>query len=389
MTTSSQPTVEEDPWGWWRRQMPVSEKWAYLDHAAVGPLSAPAAHAIRRYADEAEKQGDTMWPTWAGRLDELRRVAAELLGTSRDEICLIPNTSTGINLVAEGFPWQPGDSVVVPEGEFPSNLFPWENQVARGVEIRKVPRREQAVVVDDLLEAADESTKMIALSWVGYSSGYRVEIEDLVERAHRRGILVYLDAIQGLGVFDLDLSQIDIDFLAADGHKWMLGPEGMGIAMIRRRHLERLRCGNVGWNSVQNAFNYANPALTLKNTAERFEPGSANMVGAAALAASLNLFSTIRSHHGSDSIGTRVVELTSILGDQLNANGIQTRQAPEKRHRSGIVTFEVPGQDPATVRRRLLDVGCVVSCRDGGVRVSVHAYNDGEDLERLIEGVCR
>ncbi|OYP32251.1 aminotransferase class V-fold PLP-dependent enzyme [Rhodopirellula sp. MGV] len=367
--------------------MPITKNWTYLDHAAVGPLSAPAAQAICRYAGEAESQGDTMWPTWAGRVDELRRASAALLGTETDEICLIPNTSTGINLIAEGFRWQAGDSVVLPEGEFPSNLFPWENQAARGVTIRKVARQGDVVSVDDLLAACDASTKLISLSWVGYASGYRIDLERLVGEAHDRGILVFLDAIQGLGVFDLDLRKIDVDFLAADGHKWLLGPEGMGIAMIRRKHFDRLRCGNVGWNSVKNAFNYAKPELELKNAAERFEPGSANMVGSAALAASLDLFLTIRDHHGPDAIASRVLSLTDELRESLLERGITTRQDAEQNHRSGIVTFEVPGRSPVDVRNELLKAGCVVSCRDGGVRASVHAYNNSEDLSRLVNAI--
>lgn len=369
-------------------QMPVTKNWAYLDHAAVGPLTKPAANAFRRYAEEAETQGDTVWPSWAGRMDELRRAAAELLRTQRDEICLVPNTSTGINIVAEGYPWKSGDSVVVPEGEFPSNLFPWENQASRGVEIRKVARRENGVVsIDDLLAACDQSTKLIALSWVGYASGFRVDVQELVERAHQRGILVFLDAIQGLGVFDLDLDQVDVDFLAADGHKWLLGPEGMGIAMIRRRHLDLLRCGNVGWNSVQNAFNYAKPELELRNSAERFEPGSANMGGGAALAASLDLFLTVRNHHGVDAISGRVLGLATELIGQLRSRGFVVRAQPELQFQSGIVTFEVPGMNPVDVRSKLLHAGCVVSCRDGGIRASVHAYNNLDDISRMLRAI--
>ena len=376
-----------DPWAWFRQQMPVSRNLAYLDHAAVGPVSAPAAAEIRRYTHEATEQGDLCWPKWAGRVAKLRQSAADLLGTQASEICLVPNTSTGINLVAEGFPWAPGDSVVVPEGEFPSNLFPWQNQIARGVEIRVVPRRGNAVVCEDLLAAADQTTRMIALSWVGYASGYRVDIDTLVRKCHQNGILVFLDAIQGLGVFDLDLRRTDIDFLAADGHKWMLGPEGMGIAMIRQQHQDRLRCGNVGWNSVQNAFNYSQPEMKLKNSAERFEPGSANMVGAAALGASIEMVLQIRRAHGPDAIGNRVIEVAAELTDRLAAKGLSSRQDPRHEHQSGIVTFEVPGQDPAEVRRRAIDAGCVVSCRGGGIRASVHAYNNSEDLQRLIDVV--
>lgn len=377
----------DDPWVWWRTQMPIAPQYAYFDHAAVAPLSGPAAAAVQRFAQQASRLGDTVWPTWAATVERLRGQFAQLLGAEWSEICLVPNTSTGINLVAEGWPWQPGDSVVIPEGEFPSNLFPWQNQASRGVELRIVPRHRGEVRVDDLMARVDDSTRMIAVSWVGYASGYRIDLERLVRRAHERGVMVFLDAIQGLGVYPLDLRQIPVDFLAADGHKWLLGPEGMGVAMIAKRHLERIRCGNVGWNSVKNPFHYAKPELELRSTAARFESGSANMLGAAALSASLELFLQVRQQHGDDAIGRRILSLVDRLDQRLRAAGASTRCVASEAHRSGIVTFELPGVDPVEVRRRALEQNVVVSCRDGGVRASVHAYNDEDDLSRLVEVV--
>ncbi len=332
--------------------------------------------------------GDTVWPSWAAKLEQLREQFSRLLRADPSEICLVPNTTTGINLVAEGWPWQPGESVVVPEGEFPSNLFPWQNQQVRGVELRIVPRRDGEVRVEDLIARVDASTRLIGVSWVGYASGYRIDLERLVEEAHRRGVMVFLDAIQGLGVYPLDLQKTPVDFLAADGHKWLLGPEGLGVAMIARRHLERIRCGNVGWNSVRNSFNYASPQLDLRPTAARFESGSANMLGAAALSASLEMFLKVRQRHGEASIQDRVVDLMDRLNEQLRAAGALTRHVSSAANRSGILSFEVPGVEPAEVRRRALEQKVVVSCRDGGVRASVHAYNDEADLGRLVEVVA-
>ena len=375
------------PWKNWRDQMPITKEWAYLDHAAVGPLSGPAHAAIRQFADEAAYQGDTVWPKWAAGIERLRAQAAELIGATSNEICVIPNTSTGINLVAEGWPWRPGDSVVIPDGEFPSNLFPWMNQESKGVQLRVVPRRDGGVSVDDLMQHVDGSTRMIAASWVGYASGFRIDLHQLVQRAHERGVLVFLDAIQGLGMYDLDLAQTPVDFLAADGHKWLLGPEGAGVAMIRQQHQDLLRCGNVGWSSVKNSYDYAKPDFTLRNTAARFEPGSANMVGIAALSESFELFLQIRREHGADSIGLRVIELAGRLHQMLGEVGVATRLPNDSDHRSGIVTFDVPGVEPAKVRKQCLQQKVVVSCRGGGIRASIHAYNDESDLQRLVDVV--
>ena len=365
--------------------MPITADWAYFDHAAVAPLSGPAAAAIREFTDQAAALGDTVWPQWAARLEHLRDLAAQLLHCDSGELCVVSNTTSGINLVAEGWPWQQGDNVVLPEGEFPSNLFPWQNQQSRGVEVRIVPRRGGEVAIDDLMAHVDDSTRIISVSWVGYASGFRIDVDSLVRRAHQRGVLVFLDAIQGLGMFPLDVSATPVDFLASDGHKWLLGPEGAGIAMIRRQHIDRLRPGIVGWNSVKNA----SPTFQLRSGADRFEAGSANMVGAAALCASLEMFLKVREHHGEDAISQRVIGLVESLDEALRAAGAITRLPKLPENRSGILTFEVPGVEPSEVRKRALQEKVVVSCRDGGVRASVHAYNDADDLARLVNVVRR
>lgn len=391
------PTLADNPWLWWRSQMPVTQKWAYLDHAAVGPLSRPAADAMRRYATQAEEQGDAVWPDWHAAGETLRKGFAELLSSKPENICFVPNTSTGINLVAEGFPWRPGDNVVIPAGEFPSNLFPWQNQAERGVEVRVVPTVDGCVELDELFRRVDQSTRIIAASWVGYATGFRLDLAELVRRAHEQGVLVFLDAIQGLGVHDLNLENIDVDFLAADGHKWLLGPEGLGIAMIQSRHLETLRCTNVGWNSARDTYNFSHPKMELRTNAARFEPGSANMAGFAALGGSLELILQIRREHGPDAIQNRILMLAESLCEKLESIGIQPARpnsSPtsagglgQTDQYSGIVAFAVPGCSPAKVREHAIQAGCVTSCRGVGVRVGIHAYNNETDLNCLVESV--
>lgn len=367
--------------------MPVAQKWAYFDHAAVGPLSGPAAESIRQFTESAALNGDVFWMDWSKRINSLREMTAELIHCDADEVALIPNTTTGINFVANGFPWQPGDNVIVPEGEFPSNLFPWLNQQSRGVEVRVVPRQDGRVVVDDLIAKIDGSTKMIAVSWVGYSSGFRIDLQRLVEQAHDRGVLVFLDAIQGLGIYPLDLRTCDVDFLSADGHKWLLGPEGAGVAVIRRRHLERLRVDNVGWGSVQNSHLFSGASFDLRNTASRFEGGSSNMCGLMSLAASMELFLSVMRIHGNQAISHRVLERADRLRTLLNQRGAHLLfdNEPSALHGSGIVTFEVDGETPTEFRSRALESNIVVSCRGGGIRASIHVYNSDEDLLRLAD----
>jgi cysteine desulfurase / selenocysteine lyase len=380
----------DDPWLWWRSLMPITEQWAYFDHAAVAPLPQPTAAAICDFADQAARLGDTLWPQWAEENERLRAEFADLLHCEAAEIALIPNTSYGINLVAEGIRWEAGDNIVIPAGEFPSNVFPWQNQQRHGVQLRVVPGiAGDSGTVDTaaLLAAIDSRTRIVAASWVGYASGYRLDLQSLVAGVHQAGALFFLDAIQGLGVFPLDLRSIPIDFLAADGHKWLLGPEGAGVAMIRQQHLDLLQCVPVGWNSVRAAHQFGHAELDLKPAASRFEIGSQNMLGMRALRQSLAIFAAVTAVHGPSAIADRVLGLTARLNDALRRVGASTSVAESEQNRSGIVTFALPGVSAARIRQLAAERQVAVSCRGIGVRVSIHAYNNESDIQRLIDAI--
>ncbi len=380
--------LQSDPWTWWREQMPVTANWAYFDHAAVAPLPRATAAVLASFAAEASTDGDTRWPQWAADVECLRDDFVTLLHCDRDEIALIPNTSYGINVVAEGISWKAGDNIVLPAGEFPSNRFPWLNQQRHGVEVRIIGDDDASEIdLDKLLAAIDSRTRLVAASWVGYSSGYRLDVDRLAGEVQRRGALFFLDAIQGLGIFPLDLQQTPIDFLAADGHKWLLGPEGAGVLMIRRHHLDSLTCVPVGWNSVRAAHQFSHAAFDIRPTAARYEIGSQNMVGMRALRASLALFLEVNASHGPAAIGDRVLELADRLCTALRDMGAKLAVAKDRKHRSGIVTFAIPGTAAATIRKAALERGVVVSCRGIGVRASVHAYNNEGDIRRLLDAV--
>lgn len=384
---SNEPTNtasgSNDQWDELRRLMPSAGKWAYFDHAAVAPLSLPAKAALANWADDVAANGVVEWPQWAAQLENVRRRGAELLHADPGEIALIHSTTEGINLVAEGFGWQAGDNVVAPANEFPSNLYPWMNLESRGVELRRVPVTNGRVEIGDLARACDDRTRIVTASWVGYASGWRLDVDALVEMAHRRGALVFLDAIQGLGVFPLDVRQTPIDFLSADGHKWLLGPEGAGLFYVKKEHLDRLRPLGIGWNSVVQSHDYTHIELALKPAARRYEGGTYNMPGLLALGASLELLASFPVAE----IAARVLSLTDALCARLSAAGAVVSSCREKAHASGIVSFELPGENPAEVRRRCREQQVVLSCREGRLRVSPHAYNNDDDLDRLIEAL--
>ena len=386
LLSTSSPIVPVTPaadWNAMRAQMPVAERWAYFDHAAVAPLSGPARDALVEWSHEAAREGDPIWRSWSGKVEQARTLAAHLVGAKTEEIALIRNTTEGISLVAEGFPWQPGDNVVTLADEFPSNQYPWLNLASRGVEIRRVPTEGGRVDLDRLAAACDRRTRIVTVSWVGYASGWRNDVDQLATLAHDHGALLFLDAIQGLGVFPLDVARTPVDFLAADGHKWLLSPEGAGIFFIRQEHLDRLRAIGVGWSSVAGSADFTRIELVLKNSAARFEGGSKNMAGLIAMKASLELL----ARFGQEAIAQRVIDVTDLACQRLTALGAVVHTDREAGHKSGIVGFEIPGRDPEILRQRCLEHQVALSCRAGRLRISPHAYNNAADIERLIEAL--
>ncbi len=369
-----------------RAEMPIAERYAYFDHAAVSPLPRSAGEAIEHWLSQAINHGTVVWPDWARGVEETRARAARMIGAETDELALSPSTTAGINLVAEGVDWRPGDNVVTLADEFPSNLYPWMNQRDRGVEVRMVETDYGRLDLNKLRSACDARTRVVSVSWVGYKTGYRQEIDAIAEIAHNAGALFFLDAIQGLGVLPLDVRRTPIDCLAADGHKWMLGPEGAGIAYLRQSLLDQLRPIGVGWNSVVNRFDYSQPDFKLRPVAARYEGGTMNMVGMLGFGASLGLL----NRQPTSEVAQAILDITDLACERLRSAGavvVSHRDPTPGGHdpRSGIVSFEMPGQDPLQVRARCLEADVVLSCRGGRLRLAAHAYNNSEDIERLID----
>lgn len=366
-----------------RSQMPVTDKWAYFDHGAVAPLPEPTRAAIAAWLQESAHEGDVLWPEWSQQVERTRLAAAALVGAGAEEVALVPNTTTGIGLVAEGFPWKTGDNVVTLANEFPSNLYPWLNLASRGVETRRVPVEGGRVDLNRVEETIDERTRLVSLSWVGFASGWRIDVAAAAEICHRKGCLFFLDAIQGLGVFPLDVKSSGIDFFAADGHKWLLGPEGAGILYIRREHLDLLRPLGLGWHSVVGGGSFTSE-MNLRPTAARYEGGTQNMAGMIGLGASFTLMSELGVGTASSPVGDLVLSITDYACERLASLGAELLSPREGDHRSGIVTFQIPGHDPAEIRKALLAAGVVTSCRGGGVRISPHGYNTRDEIDRFV-----
>ena len=373
--------------------MPVCEQYAYFDHAAVAPLPRCTADAIQDYAAVASVHGDAKWLDWAAKVEGLRTGMTRLLNCNSAEIALVNNTTQGINLVAEGIPWRQGDNLVVPDNEFPSNMLPWQNLERLGVEVRQARiGADERVKSEDLIPLVDERTRLVALSWVGFASGFRADVDAIVEQMHAKGAMVLLDAIQGLGAFPLDVTQTPVDFVVADGHKWMLGPEGAGFLFIREEHLGHLRPTGLGWNSLAHGAFDLQPGSQLlgsvKQDAARYEGGTTNMGGMLGFSQSVDLL--LRCGLNESRLSRSVLANVARLEDKLRPKGFEVMLPAEEKNRSGIVGVRWAGTESDTqllnaARKHLLQAGIVTSVRAKRLRIATHAYNNSDDVDRLVE----
>jgi cysteine desulfurase/selenocysteine lyase len=364
-----------------RAEFPVAERWAYFDHAAVSPLPRRARDRMVAWADEQLAQGCVGWPKWEAKVDDVRRTAAALMHANHDEVAFVANTTQGIGLVAEGFPWKVGDSVVTAAEEYPSNIYPWMNLAGRGVSLRTVPTRAGRIWVEDIAATIDATTRLVTISHVEFSSGFRNDLDALGALCRERNVAFFVDAIQGLGPHLIDVSKTPIDFLAADGHKWLLGPEGAGILYVRREWIDRLRPLGIGWHSVVSSYNTPTISLHLKASAQRWEGGSFNMPGIHALGGSLELLTEI----GPERASARILERAEAVREVARRAGRPIVGSPRPEDLSGIVALEAEGVDLAAFVRKARERGVVVAHRRGRIRISPHIYTNDDDLGRLAE----
>jgi selenocysteine lyase/cysteine desulfurase len=370
-------------WSRFRAQFPVVNRWAFLDHAAVAPLPASGAVALEAYARSLAENGIAVVKEWIDRVGEVRRLAARLVDADPQDVFFIPNTTTGISLIAEGFPWQPGDNVILAAEEYPANQYPWMNLQYRGVDVRRIPSPEGRVSIDAFRGAIDRRTRVLTVSSVEFASGFRNDLDRLGELCQERGIFLFVDAIQSLGVFPLSVQKTPIAALAADGHKWLLGPEGAGIAYIRRDWVERLHPIGVGANSVIRAHAYSTIDFRLKPHAGRWEGGAYNIPGLTALGASLELLLDT----GIATISERILELTDYLCARARSRGWSIFSSRSPGEKSGIVSLIHPELPAAEVVKRCLAAGVIVNNRADRVRLSPHAYNTESEIDQFLDAV--
>ena len=359
----------------YRKEFPITENYIYLDHSGVSPSSLRVKNAIESFLAESAEGGAFHYPKWAQRTSEIRSACAGLINAGPDEIAFVKSTSHGLSIVAEGLDWKPGDNVLIYEKEFPSNIYPWMNLKRKGVEVKIIPSREGRLEISDIERLIDPRTRLLSISSVQFANGFRIDLNKAGKLCRKNNVFLCVDAIQSLGVIPMDVEEYNVDFLSADAHKWLLGPEGIGIFYCRRELAERLAPPLIGWKCVQNELDFDNPDLCLKTDALRFEEGSMNLLGIFGLGAAVDLLLEV----GIKDIETRVLGLGEVIIHEAEQRGLAVLTPREGRERGGNVT--VAGHfDPVKVNDRLRKIGIMVNSRGGGLRVSPHFYNTEEEI---------
>ncbi|HUP42568.1 MAG TPA: aminotransferase class V-fold PLP-dependent enzyme [Thermoanaerobaculia bacterium] len=365
-----------------RAAFPVTESWVYLNHAGIGPLSRGAAARMGELAGTVAGTGDRRWPERNDECERVRRQVARLLGArAAHEVAFVGNTSEGLSAVAWGVDWRPGDNAVGPEPEFPSDVYPWMALAPLGVEYRRVPERDGRVEPADLVAAIDSRTRVVAVSWVQYASGHRLDLAPLREACDATGALLVVDAIQGVGALAFDVEAAGADVCALASHKWLLGPEGLGILYVSDRAIERLRSTRHGWRSVASRYEWVEIDPTPAPGALRFEAGTLNVYGIHGLGASVDLLLGL----GIDAVEARVLALAERAARGRAARGValaEPRRAPGET--SGIVAATHPGRAAEELAPALADRNIVVAARAGRLRAAPHVYNTEEEIDHLL-----
>lgn len=385
-----------------RGQFTALQEKTFLDAACVSLAPKVAAEAITAFLQTAQqcraRSATANHIVMDGLRTAARPLAAAMIGAAESEIALVESTSHGLTIAAQSIPLEKGDRVLVADLEFMQVAVPWcQLRERAGIAIDGVPQREGRILVDDIAAAIGPKTRVLCLSSVQWSNGFRCDLDKISKLCRDAGVWLVVDAVQQLGAFPIDVTKTPVDFLACGGHKWLNAPFGAGFLYIRRGAMEKLRPPLAGYLSLETPEGgwgnyFQTPSITpvrdyrFVDAARRFEiGGTANYPGAVGLAASLGLVAAL----GQDRIAARITALTGRLLAGLKTLGLDLVTPTEPASRSGIVTFTVgSAADNVALMEKLLDRDVLVSTRYtanvGGVRVSCHYYNSEADIDVLL-----
>jgi cysteine desulfurase / selenocysteine lyase len=366
-----------------RRLFPVTRNYVYLNHSEVCPLSTRVEDAMSGLIEDVSSSGALHEYQWIETCAKVRSAAARLVNARPHEIAFMRNTSDAISGVANGLDWRAGDNVVTCNVEFPANIYPWMRlKGAYGVEMKMAAERDGRIDPDELLSLIDSRTRLVALSWVQFASGFRADLAKIGKYCRDRGIIFVVDAIQGLGGLRLDVEADCVDAFAADGHKYLLAPEGNAILYISDSIIDRIRPTALGWMSVESPLftHDLDYHLNYREGAQRFESGTLNTVGVYGLGAAIDLFLEV----GTTKIEEYLIGLNDYLAGGLTSRGYQVVSSRRPGEVSAVLACRHEKHAPERLRELLLSRNIVTSCRLGRLRISPHFYNTREDIDALL-----
>jgi selenocysteine lyase/cysteine desulfurase len=371
-----------------RSLFPVTEKYIYMNHAAVSPLSTRVRDAMHALVEDVTLNGSANYEDWCRTYEQTRQSAARLVNARPHEIAFMRNTSDALSAVANGIDWQEGDNVVSCNVEFPSNIYPWLRLgEAHGVNMKLAEERGGRIDPDELLSLIDRRTRVVTISWVQFASGYRSNLARIGKFCRERDIIFVIDAIQGLGGLKLDVERDCVDAFAADAHKYLIGPEGIALLYVSDRVINRIRPTVLGWTSVNNYEQFSHRAvdyrLDYREGAERFECGTLNTAGVYGLGAAIDLFLEV----GPEKIEEYLLGLSDYLAERLASKGYQVVSPRNAGETSAIVTCTHERHTPKDLHRLLREKSIQTAPRMNRLRISPHFYNTREEIDVLIEAL--
>ena len=367
-----------------RSEFPVARDKIFLAHAGVCPLPRRVAAAVSECARRGTLGDQEAFVLH--RLNDARRLGAQLLHCQPDEVALVGPTSLALSFVAAGLKFKKGDNILIYHDDYPANVYPWMALAERGVEVRLLNTRGLGVIRPvDVMGQVDENTRLVALASCHFVSGYRIDFQAIGKFLRQRGILFCLDAIQTLGAFPTTVEHVDM--LAADAHKWLLGPCGAGLFYVRREIQDRVNPPIYGWHNVRCPNFVAQEHIVFRDGATKYEAGTHNLLGLTGLIAAMELVLEI----GIENIAAELLRKRAWLVPALQAKGFTVLNADAKiENAGGIISFHQAGKDLAALHKKLTDAGVVASLRanrkgQNHIRLSPHFYNTDAELQRVLE----
>jgi selenocysteine lyase/cysteine desulfurase len=367
-----------------RSWYPIRKRMVYLNNGSISPMSTRVLGAVNEFLGDVRDNGRIHYPKWCKFAEQnIKADIGRLIGADRKEIAFVKNTTEGLNIVANGIDWRKGDNAVIADIEYPSNVYCWMNLKRRGVKIKWVPTREGRILVDDIAATMDKRTRVVSLSGVQFSNGFRLDLERLSHLCHKRKVFLNLDMIHWLGALQIDLSQWPIDFLSAGGHKWLLSPIGTGIFFCRQSALDKLQLSTVGYHTVDKSEDHLDYDLTPRPNASRFEEALVNFPGLWGLHAAIKTFLEL----GMDNVEKHVLGLADHAIEGLQSRGYRVTSSTLAGERSGNVCFQHPNLAPEAIEQRLIEAKVRAAVRPGGIRISASIYNDTADIDALLDAL--